>query len=181
PDGSGPLSLDPSPAPGANLNVGLVGNEPTIAVNPTNVNNVVIAQFNNGAQTMKISLDGGSSFPISVNAVLPAGQIGFAGDDSLAFDAQGRLFWTYLTRPTSGINVVSLQVNPTTGAVIGSPSFVATGNLDKEWLAADKNPTSPFANNLYSVWNDFGQLNAPIRFSRSTDQGVTWTTIAGNL
>jgi PKD domain/RTX calcium-binding nonapeptide repeat (4 copies) len=180
PDGSGPLSLEPSPTPGANLNVGLVGNEPTIAVNPFNSNNVVVAQFNNGAQTMKISLDGGATFPISRNAVLPAGQTFFAGDDSLAFDAAGRLFWTYLTGPGT-INVVSLQINPTTGAVIGTPSFVATGNLDKEWLAADKFPTSPFANNLYSVWNDFNQLNAPVRFSRSTDQGLTWTTISGNL
>jgi hypothetical protein len=161
-------------------NVGLVGNEPAIAVNPLNPNNVVVAQYNNGAQTMKISLDGGTTFPITRNAVLPAGASGFAGDDSLAFDATGRLFWTYLTFP-GPIDVVSLQVNPTTGAVIGTPSFVATGNLDKDWLAADKNPASPFANNLYSVWNDFNQTNAPVRFSRSTNQGATWTTIAGNL
>src|SRR5262249_32933822 len=153
---------------GANVTVGQVGNEPAIAVNPLNSNNVVVAQFNAGLQTMKISLDGGATFPIQTNAVLPAGQTGFAGDDSLAFDASGRLFWTYLTSPSSGINVVSLQVNPTTGAVIGSPSFVATGNLDKEWLAADKNPSSPFANNLYAVWHDFNQTNAPVRFSRST-------------
>src|SRR5205823_781899 len=114
-----------------NLNVGLVGNEPTIAVNPFNANNVVVAQFNNGQQTMKISLDGGATFPIQRNALLPAGQTGFAGDDSLAFDATGRLFWTYLTTP-GPIDVVSLQVNPTTGAVLGGPSFVAAGNLDKE-------------------------------------------------
>src|SRR5262249_23216695 len=53
--------------------------------------------------------------------------------------------------------------------------------LDKEWVAADRNPASPFANNLYVVWHDFNQTNAPVRFARSTNQGATWTTLAGNL
>jgi hypothetical protein len=167
-------------APGANLRVGLSGNEPALAINPLNPNNVIVAQYNNAVQTMRISLDGGVTFPISRNGVLPAGQTGFDGDDSLAFDAQGRLFWTYLTTP-GPIDVVSLQVNPSTGAQIGNAAFVATGNLDKEWLAADKNPSSPFANNLYSIWNDFNQTNAPLRFSRSTNQGASWTINAGNI
>jgi hypothetical protein len=178
-----PFTLDPSPVDGgANLNVGLVGNEPIIVVNPLDSNNLAVAQFNNGLQSMKISLDGGATFPIQRNAMLPGGQTFFQGDDSLAFDAQGRLFWTYLTDGTpAGPNVVSLQVNPTTGAVIGGPSFVATSNLDKEWIAADANSSSPFANNLYVIWHDFNLTNAPVRFARSTDQGATWTTIAGNL
>jgi hypothetical protein len=168
------------PTPGANLATGLVGNEPTIAVNPLNPNNIVIAQFNKGVQTLTISLDGGSTFPIQRNAVLPAGQTGFNGDDALAFDAQGRLFWTYLTAGSPG-GVASLQVNPTTGALVGGPSLVATGNLDKEWVAADRNPASPFANNLYSIWHDFNQTNAPVVFARSTNQGATWTTVPGNI
>src|SRR5262245_961137 len=93
----GPADEGPS---GATLNVGLVGNEPTIAVNPLNPNNVIVAQFNNGAQTLKISLDGGNTFPISRNGVFPSGQTFFQGDDSLAFDSQGRLFWSYLTGGT---------------------------------------------------------------------------------
>src|SRR5262245_16559140 len=72
-------------AGGPNVNVGLVGNEPTIAVNPLNANNVVVAQFNNGAQTLKISLDGGATFSITRNGVLVPGQSFFQGDDSLAF------------------------------------------------------------------------------------------------
>ena len=171
---------DYDPATGANLATGLVGNEPTIAVNPLNPNNIVVAQFNMGVQTLTISLDGGASFPIQRNAVLPAGQTGFSGDDALAFDSQGRLFWTYLTSGGTG-GIASLQVNPLTGAVVGGPSVVSSGSLDKEWIAADKNPTSPFVNNLYTTWHDFGQTNAPVRFARSTNQGATWTTLAANI
>jgi hypothetical protein len=156
------------PAAGANLATRLVGNEPTIAVTPLNPNNIVIAQFNKGVQTLTISLDGGATFPIQRNAVLPAGQTSFDGGDALAFDAQGRLFWTYLTAGNpAGPNVASLQFNSTTGAVVGSASLVATGNLDKEWVAADRNPASPFANNLYSIWQDFSQSNAPVRLALS--------------
>ena len=62
PDWSPPIDSYPTEG-GANLNVGLTGNEPTIAVNPFNANNIIVAQFNNGLQSMKISLDGGSTFP----------------------------------------------------------------------------------------------------------------------
>src|SRR5262245_59625858 len=140
---------------GANINVALNGNEPTIAVNPTNSNNVIVAQFNNGLQSLKISTDGGATFPIQRNGVLPSGQTFFQGDDSLAFDSAGRLFWTYLTGGTpSGPNVTVQQINPTTGALVGSAVLVATSNLDKEWIAADKNAASPFHDNLYVIWHD---------------------------
>src|SRR5262245_45762318 len=177
-----PVDEGPVIAGGANVNVGLVGNEPIVAVNPLNPNNVAVAQFNNGSQTLKLSLDGGATFPISRNGVLVPGQTFFQGDDSLAFDAAGRLFWSYLSGGSpSGPNVNVVQINPTTGAVVSGPVLVATSNLDKGWLAADKNPASPFANNLYVIWHDFSQLNAPVRIARSTNQGATWTILPGNI
>ena len=48
-DGSGPAEEDNS---AANIAVGLTGNEPTIAINPTNSNNIVIAQRNGGSSTL---------------------------------------------------------------------------------------------------------------------------------
>src|SRR5262245_60241348 len=152
--------LDEEVGPGADLAVGLTGNEPTVAVNPLNPNNIAVAQFNAGMQTLKISLDGGLTFPITRNAVLAPGQTNFNGDDSLAFDAAGRLFWSYLSNGTpTGPNISVVQVNPTTGAIVGSPTLVATTNLDKGWIAADANPLSPFTNNLYVIWHDFAQQN----------------------
>ncbi len=45
---------------------------------------------------------------------------------------------------------------------------------DKELLAVDNNPSSPYYGNLYLVWTDFGAGGIPIRATRSTDGGVTW-------
>jgi ELWxxDGT repeat protein len=164
-------------ATGGNLFIDSLGSyEPTVAINPTQPQNVAVAQFNK----VRLSLDGGATFPILCPAPLFAGQTDFAGDPSLTFDAQGRLFFTYLSYPGTNNhlwNVAILQINPSTGAIAGGPYFVANGSLDKEWLAADHNPSSPFANNLYAVWgNDGFDPNAPVFFARSTDHGVSWST-----
>jgi hypothetical protein len=161
----------------SNVPVGLFSNEPTIAANPFIANNVVVANYNQGSETLKISNDGGVTFPITTNAV-PASH---DGDDSLAFDSAGRLFWSYLQSP--GVSVVVQQVNPTTGALIGSPVDAAGGttNNDKAWIAADSNPTSPFKDNLYVVWNDFNLSGAAVKFARSTNHGASWTVMSGTM
>ena len=143
----------------SNVGLSLFSFEPTIAVNPFDGNEVVVANFNEGRQTLGISDNGGTTFSY-LNATLPAGEFGFAGDDSLAFDSQGQLTWTFLTSGAGGIDVVSQQVDPTSMALVGGPVFVARGNLDKEWVAADANPSSPNANNVYTVWTDFSQSGA---------------------
>src|SRR5438132_908288 len=80
------------------------------------------------------------------------------------------------------ISLEALLPTTKTGARIGNATYVAEGSFDKEWIAADRIPTSPFANNLYSVFVDFGQsTNSPVRFARSTNQGLNWTVNADNL
>ena len=56
---------------------------------------------------------------------------------------------------------------------ISAPS--ATGGDDKEMLAVDNNPASPFYGTLYLAWKDFSQPGAPIRATHSTDGGFTWS------
>jgi autotransporter-associated beta strand protein len=165
---------------GADLAVGLTGNEPSITVNPFNASNVVVARHH----TLKISVDGGVTFPagLTVNCPLPLGETSYFGDISVAFDSAGHVFATYLTSDNGDdVNVSVAQFDGLTGGLLGSPTVIAAGNLDKEWVAADANPASPFANNVYVIWHDFDQTNAPVRFARSTDNGATWTTMAGNL
>ena len=162
--------------------------EPTVAaVNPLNPHNVAVAS----ATELSLSTDFGTTFPTTVLAAVPPGLTGntnLNGDDSLAFDAQGRLFWSYLASADTNMDgtrddltVVVQQVNPTTGAFIGNAADLTPGNLsdDKNWIAADANPMSPFANNLYVVWTRFNADGSEdIMFSRSVDQGVNWSAPA---
>jgi len=169
---------------GVDVDTNLLRNEPHIAVNPLNSQNVAVASV---SIQMRFSLDGGATFPITTTALAPPGLQGcvFGGDPSLAFDSQGRFFWSYLLSCNNNdLTVVVLQVNPTTGATIGNAVDVTPGaNVDdKNWLAADANPASPFADNLYIVWSDFtagGAGPVTVRFSMSTNQGATWTAPQG--
>jgi len=54
-------------------------------------------------------------------------------------------------------------------------SQIATGNDDKEIMAIDNEPTSPFYGRIYIVWTDFG-LNAQIYSIHSANAGTTWST-----
>lgn len=44
-------------------------------------------------------------------------------------------------------------------------------NDDKQWVACDNTPSSPFYGNVYVAWG----ASSPLRFARSTDHGETWT------
>jgi len=51
------------------------------------------------------------------------------------------------------------------------------GQLDKNHLWIDNSTISPYSNNLYDAWTDFGgSANNNIGFSRSTNGGVNWSS-----
>ncbi|MEZ5461247.1 hypothetical protein [Dokdonella sp.] len=54
-------------------------------------------------------------------------------------------------------------------------SQFASGNDDKEIMAIDNEPTSPYYGRIYIVWIDFG-VGARIHSIHSTDAGATWST-----
>lgn len=168
----------------ADLQTGLGGNEPAIAVHPTDPNVVAVAQF----RTIFISRDGGATFPggLQVNVPTLAGYAGGGGDPSLAFDSQGRLYFSYLASNQAPANasfflaVFAARIdNVATGTpTIAQNQFVApetnTDHHDKEWIAVDSNPSSPFRDNAYVVWSQLGN-NQQIMFSRSVNGGATWS------
>ncbi len=181
------ILIQPGPAAASpDVPVGLGGNEPhTAVVNPLNPQNVVVSQ----GSRLRISTDFGATFPVQANATTPppvgdVASYSACGDSSLAFDSQGRLFWSYLycgydnAMPDPNrvdISIFVQQVNPTTGALIGSAIDLTPGDHsdDKAWIAADANPTSPFHDNLYVVWTRLG--GSQIMFVRSTNQNVSWS------
>jgi hypothetical protein len=136
-----------------------------LAVNPSDPGNIAVSSQNG----VRITSNGGATFGGPVEFVSP-GSPYFEGDTDLQFDGQGRLFWSNLT----GTMAVSVsQINPATGANITSTQ-VSIGEDDKPLLAIDTNPSSPFFNNIYVVWDAFSG-GPDVMFSRSTNQGVTWS------
>ena len=164
-------------------------NEPEIAVNPLNPNQIAISSAAFATTQISLSQDGGATWPITVLAAIPPGLAGqnyvSVGDPVLAYDSQGQLFWTYLLSNNADVTIVVVEVNPTTGA-LGVAVDVSPGNFpggDKQWLVADSNPGSPFADNLYIVWVRFVPISGidpvgleeRVLFSRSTDSNISWS------
>lgn len=168
---------------GMDVSVGITRNEPAVAVNPLDPDNVAVA----GLFSITVSTDGGATFLAPTPAPVPATH-GRAGDPSLAFDSRGRLFWTYLgIRGDNGnIDVFVSEVDPSTGAIMagypvnvtaeaGQPASSPNNNNDKEWLAADRAVASPFRDRLYVTWTNFTPGGTLVQTTFSTDQGQTWS------
>ncbi len=179
-----PRLVQPYAVPaGLNQNLGTFNNEPTIAVDPNNPTHLATATY----LGIRVSTDGGLTFQPQVSVVAPAGyNTSFGGDSSLAYDSQGRLFWTFLLQQngTNTVDVFVAQCNPTNGTILagypvnlsaqagsGSPAHAN----DKDWLAADASATSPFRDQLYVIWTDFTSSGPVMRTSFSANQGLTWS------
>lgn len=159
--------------------------EPRVSVSTTDPANVIVTSHIGLQSTANAT----GSFSIRDNFPLPTDATRSNGDTDTAFDADGRLFWTNLARfedPVTGnfirrtIAVAEINPDPTSLIQIGATSTVPNPNDradDKPFLAADANPASPFANNLYLAWSRFGDTPGEfeVNFSRSTDRGVTWS------
>jgi hypothetical protein len=152
--------------------------EPTIAVDPNAQRTVAVSQFT----TVQVSFDGGNNFNLSFNA--PG--VNPNGDPSLAFDSQGRLFLTYLCRPGAGRDVCisGYSCNPGAGTCallpgvwpvnVSAAAGIGGFNADKEWLAADSNPASAFADRLYVVWTRLDTSPWSI-WTTWSDDGQNWS------
>ncbi|MDQ3850004.1 MAG: glycoside hydrolase [Actinomycetota bacterium] len=106
-----------------------------------------------------------------------------ATDPAVAYDAA---HGTWLVS-TLGL-VEDAAGNPSGAAVLTSrstdggvtfgapvPTAVATGthDYDKNWIACDNRPASPFYGHCYTTWDDHGDGNRLLS-STSTDGGLTW-------
>jgi len=144
-------------------------NEPSIAVDPTNPNRIVIGwrQFDNINSNFRqagngYSLDGGQTW--IYQQVLEPGV--FRSDPVLDFDAEGNLYYNSLQ------NSFECDVYKITdgGQDWGAP-FPAKGG-DKQWMILDRSGGEGDGNN-YSYWNSsFSTCNG--QFTRSTDGSNTF-------
>ena len=135
----------------------------------------------NSSQGAYWSTTGGQSW---VGAdVLPNGVSG-RGDPSTAFDATGTGYIASMSRPSTSTNIndvpngYSLLRTTDNGANWTTFNRVADNisGFDKEMIAADDTPGSPFANNIYSAWSvNPGGINPSVGFHRSTNGGASFS------
>ena len=153
--------------------------EVTIAINPANPD--VLAGGANISH-FYYSFDGGLSW----GEKHLSSSLGVWGDPCVLFDSLGNLYYAHLSNPVTGYWIDRIVVQKSTdngitwndGAGVG---LVVPKNQDKEWLAVDLSQ-SQYKGNIYMTWtefDDYGSSNpndsSRIRFSKSTDQGETWS------
>ncbi len=106
-----------------------------------------------------------------------------ATDASVAWDARhGVWLISSLTiLEAGGVHGNSVVTSRSSdGLTWSNPFTTATGGrLDKNWIACDNTPTSPFFGHCYTEWDDNGNGNR-LQMSTSTDGGQTWSAPATN-
>jgi hypothetical protein len=180
------------------------GNEPSVAVNPLNPNDIVVATFAYGSfitsgrgstnASIWYSTDGGADwtirFPIPIS---PAPGQGVPNDQTYAYDSNGVLHAAMLTfgltSSNPGLNIFEgTTTDPNADGVDGRPATVW------QW---DSNPVNVYNNSLndadqpwlvlgngqayvgYGAFLDNGKHgdgNVEMRVSASADNGATFTT-----
>lgn len=149
--------------------VGDAANESTIAVDPTDPDNIVIAwrQFDTIASDFRqagvaYSHDGGETW--TFDGPLDPGQ--FRSDPVLVADSLGNFYYYSLSSVTTGEYFISVDKGVSWTSPIASPAG------DKNWHAVDASGGAGDGH-LYPIWNSQFTCCAPgTDFSRSTDGAV---------
>lgn len=150
-------------------------NETSIYINPKDPR-IVVAGAN--LQSFYYSLDGGSNWTRNpLNSPL-----GVYGDPVLVIDTLGYIYYLHLSNTPSGtwLDRIVCQRSVNNGLSWNHHAGIGlNGNKvqDKEWAVVN-----PYTNELIVTWTQFDVygssnplLKSNIMFSKSADQGVTWT------
>jgi hypothetical protein len=163
-------------------------NEPSIAVNPRNPRELVAA-FQTGAR-IAYSRDLGERWE-SASGTEPR-NYAVSGDVSVAYDNLGHAFLCYIAFDKLGTenywghnatrNGIFVRRSLDGGKnwerghvpVIEYPTRPGIPFEDKPYIVAD-NTRGPYAGRLYVGWTEFSLTQSIILFSRSEDDGSTWS------
>jgi hypothetical protein len=162
-------------------------NEPSIAVNFANPQQVVVAWQVNASAAY--SNNGGQSWSIAEGTAPKDYRI--SGDVSVTFDSAGHALLCYIAFDKLGTsqywahgatrNGIFVRRSldggknwePGAAAVIAHDSTPGIPFEDKPYIVADTKSTH--AGNLYIGWTQFTLSASDLLFSRSTDGGLTWS------
>jgi PEP-CTERM motif len=157
------------------------GNEPFVAVNPLNTNQVVVSSFAFGSSSTSsgasifYSTTGGSSWATEFSVPAPASGIGIPNDWNFAYDSGGLLHGAVLGGCNATCNVYQgTSTDPTSiaawswtagGAQINSAG--STNNADQPWIAVS-------GGKVFVAYDDFSK-NTGERVAVSNNNGTTFT------
>jgi hypothetical protein len=101
-------------------------------------------------------------------------------DPTLAWDDAGNVFSVGLVGtnpPTFDTVGIAMYKSTDGGQTWSTPNLIHTSTGDdKQWVAGDTNPGSPFHGRIYAVWDDGSQM----RFARTPDHGASWIGTGAN-
>lgn len=110
--------------------------------------------------------------------------LGVWGDPCLVYDGSGNLYYIHLSLTPIWIGQIVCQRSTDHGVTFNDGAGIGVNDpkqQDKAWLSADMT-NSPYHGNLYVTWTEFDSYGSSsssdssrIRFSRSTDHGITWS------
>ncbi len=156
-------------ATGHNI-TGDAANEPSLVVNPTNPNNILVGwrQFNTIASNFRqagwaYSVNGGTTWTFP--GVLTPGT--FRSDPVVGADSTGTLFYQSL----KGDLTLDVFRSPSGAASWGSP--VPSFGGDKNWMAIDQSGGAG-SGNIYGIWQRFYSCCQTSVFTRSTNGGTSF-------
>jgi len=153
--------------------------EPSIAINPTNRDNIVAGAILNRSYH---SNDGGKTW---TKQILKS-SYGVFGDPVITPDFKGNFYYSHLSDPSgkgwadaSILDRIVIQKSSDGGQSWDDGSYTGLRHpkdQDKQWLAVH-----PENNTIYISWTEFDQYGSPeakdhsrILFSQSMDEGKTW-------
>jgi hypothetical protein len=163
-------------SPGQQNILGDAANEPNIAVNPLNENEIVIGwrQFDNVISNFRqagwgYSSDGGQTwtFPGSINPGV------FKSDPVLDYDSDGNFYYNSLVSTING--GLPCFVHKSTNGGQSWGNGVDIGGGDKQWMTIDRSGGTG-EGHIYSSWTSVFSDCPPGFFTRSTDQGNSFDT-----
>jgi len=146
-------------------------NQPLVQVSPG-----VLAFQHRFLSGYSTSNDGGKTWTSGFMPPVP-GSIFTFGDPAIDVDRTGNFYFAGLG--TNAAGRATIQVNKSTdgGRTFGPAVVVQQDDgSDKEWIAVGRDPVVGNRDNVYVTWTSFQASGAQLRFGRSTDGGVTFTT-----
>jgi hypothetical protein len=155
------------------------GNEPFVAVNPTNTNDIVVSSFafgtpRNSQASIFYSTNGGTSWTLQNTIPPPSASVGVPRDWNFTYNSSGVLHGTILG--SDGNIYQGATTNPTSlaawsytggGTPINTASSLTHG--DQPWLALS-------GSNIFVAYDVFASGTVAERVTASTNNGTSFTT-----